>query len=104
MPKAAAWCENGAVSAAGPLVELPESDRSKESGEAISRLHACDFPVTAGGALPVARVRDYPVAGINAQLEPEPLVPPAWPATRHDDRECRRSCPHREWPNFGTPL
>src|SRR5438874_10795922 len=104
MPRAGAWCENGAVSAAAQPVELPESDRSKESGAAISPLRACDFPATTGGALPDARVRDYPVASINAQLESEPLVPGAWPATRRDGEERRRSCPHREWPNFGTPL
>src|SRR5205823_5134575 len=76
-PKAGAYCENGVVSAAGRPIELPESGRSKESGEAISPPDACDFPATADVALPDARVRDYPVAGINAQLESEPLVPGA---------------------------
>src|SRR5438874_11974601 len=104
MPKAGACCGNGAVSAAVQPAEPPESDQSQEPGAAISPMRACDFPATAGGALPGAGVRDYPVAGTSAQLESEPLVPGAWPATRRDGEERRRSCPHREWPNFGTPL
>ena len=35
--------------------------------------------------LPDAGVADHRVAGINAQLEPELLVPRAWSATRRDD-------------------
>jgi preprotein translocase subunit SecY len=62
------------------------------------------YPATAGVALPDGRVRDCPVAGINARLESALLVPPVFPATRSDDGECRRSCPHREWPNFGTQI
>src|SRR5438552_18814880 len=100
MPRAGACCENGAVSAAAQPVEPPESDQSKESGAAISPPDACDFPATADVALPDARVRDYPVAGIIAQLESEPLVPLAWPAIGRDDGGCRHSCPHTEWPNF----
>src|SRR5436190_11400497 len=80
-----------------------ESGRWKESGEAGSPPHACDFPVTARVGLLDARAQDYPVAHINAGLESLPLVPPAWPATRHDDDGYRHSSLHREWPNFGTP-
>src|SRR5437764_15191135 len=82
MPRAGACCGNGVVSAAVQPVEPPESDRSKKSGEAISPPDACDFPATADVALPDAPVRDYSVAGINAQLESEPLVPGACPANR----------------------
>src|SRR5262252_10024684 len=80
-----------------------ESVRSQESDEVISPRHVCDFPATARVALPDARIADYPVAHINARLVSSPLVPPAGPATRHDDGGYRRWCPHRVWPNFGTP-
>src|SRR5215470_5273978 len=103
MPKAGAWYGSDGVFAARPPAGRNESDRSKESGEVTSPPHACDFPATAGVVLPGARVADYPVAHINARLESSPLVPPAWPATPHDDGGCRHWYPHREWPNFGTP-
>src|SRR5215471_1299116 len=103
MPKAGAWYGSDGVSAVWQPVGRSESDRSQESAEAISPPHACDFPGTARGVLPGVRVADYPAAHINARLESSPLVPPAWPAIRHDDDGYRRSCPHRVWPNFGTP-
>jgi hypothetical protein len=92
-PKAGAWYETDAVSAARPPVGRSKSDRSQESGEAISLPHVCHFPATARVVRPGARVRDYPDAGINARLESSPLVPPAGPATRHDGGGYRRSCP-----------
>src|SRR5689334_7077060 len=103
MPKAGVWYESDGVSAARPPVGRSESDRSQEFGEAISLPHACGLPATARVVRPGARVRDCPVAGTNARLESSLLVPPAWPATRHDDGGYRRWCPHRQWPNFGTP-
>src|SRR2546423_9693422 len=102
MPRAGAWCENGAVSAAAQPIELPESDQSQEPGEAISPPHACDFPATTGGALPDAEVEDYPVAGTSARLESEPLVPLACPAIRRDDGGGRDSCPPPAKPHFVT--
>ena len=40
-----------------------------------------------------AGAADYRVAGINARLEPELLVPRAWPATRRDNGGARRRQP-----------
>src|SRR2546428_4527734 len=100
MPRAGAWCENGAGSAAAQPVEPPESDQSQEPGEAISPPHACDFPATTGGALPGAEVEDYPVAGTSARLESEPLVPLAWPAIRRDDGGCINPWPPTQGPQF----
>src|SRR2546423_9489428 len=103
MPRAAAWYGSDGVSAVRPPAGRSESDRWQESGEASSRLDACDFPATARVVLPGGPVRDYPVAGINARLESSPLVLPAWPAIRHDDGGHRHASPHREWPHFATP-
>src|SRR5438034_4217249 len=103
MPRATAWYGSDGVSAVRPPAGRSESDRWQESGEASSRLDACDFPATDRVVLPDGPVADYPVTHINARLESLPLVLPARPATRHDDGGYRHSSVHRECPNFGTP-
>src|SRR5438874_3880039 len=71
-PRAGAWYGSDGVSAVRPPAGRSESDQWQESGEAGSRLDACDFPATARVVLPGGPVADYPVAHINARLESSP--------------------------------
>jgi len=77
---------------------LTESDRSKESGE-VSFTAAC-LRLSRNSSRRAAgvRVQTIQLLKINVQVESSLLVPPAGPATGHDDGGYKR--PRRGWPNF----
>src|SRR5271168_2538199 len=103
-PTAGAWYGNGGASAAAQPARLHESDRSKESGEAISRHDACGSRSANRVALADAPAAADPVADRAVRPGDELRVPGSCLTILRDAAVHRRWYRYRQWPSFGRVL